>query len=290
MSTTSKEIIFQEEALQSLTKGIEQMAGVVGITLGPRGRNVGLDASYGSPTITSDGHSIANDIELSDSFKNVGVSMAKEMVSKIKEKVGDGTTTGIVLLNSLVLGGAKNIAAGASPIAIKRGMDKTLEALLKAIDAVAIPIKDRKETKNIATVSASGVTEVGEHISKGFEKVGNAGVVTIEEGKSIDTTIEIVEGMQLDQGYVSPYFCSNAEKMIVELSEPSLLITDKKIASAQEILSILQHIATTGSELLIIAEDIEGDALSTLVVNKLRGMLKIAAIKAPGFGDRRKAL
>lgn len=285
-----KEILFEEDARIALRDGIDELANVVAITLGPKGRNVGLDASWGSPTITSDGNSIAKDIELKDTFKNMGASMAKEVAAKIKEKSGDGTTTGIILLRALVQGGIKNITSGANPIAIKRGMDKMLEQLLKEIDAMSLEVKDNRDTQNIATVSASGNAEVGKKIAECFEKVGRTGIVAIEEGKGTETGIEIVDGMQFDRGYQSAYFATNAEKMIVEMANANLLITDKKISSAQEILPILQQVATTGQELLIISEEIEGDALSTLVVNKLRGTLKVAAIKAPGFGDRRKAM
>ena len=290
MSATPKEIIFAEDALNALSSGIGEIADVVAITLGPRGRNVGLQASWGSPTITSDGNSIAKDLELKDPFRNIGASMVKETAAKIKEKSGDGTTTGIVLLRALVQAGVKNIAAGANPTAIKRGMDKTLEALLKEIDAMATQVKGSEDTRNIATVSASSMSEIGDKIGECFDKVGKTGVVAIEEGKGTETAIEIVEGMQFDKGYASPYFCTNGERMIAEMTAPKILITDKKITSAQEILPILQHIASTGQELLIIADEIEGDALSTLVVNKLRGTLKVAAVKAPGFGDRRKAM
>lgn len=286
----AKEILFEEDARCALRDGIEELANVIAITLGPKGRNVGLDASFGSPVITSDGNSIAKDVELKDTFRNMGVSMGKEVAAKIKEKSGDGRTTGVVLLRALVQGGIKNIASGASPIAIKRGMDKTLEKLLQEIDALSLEIKDDRETENIATVSASGNREVGKKIAECFQKVGRSGIVTIEQGKGTEDSIEIVDGMQLERGYASAYFITNAERMLVEMENPSVLITDKKISSIQEILPILQHVASTGSELLLIADDIEGDALSTLVVNKLRGTLKIAAIKAPGFGDRRKAL
>lgn len=288
--TNPKDILFAEEALKALKTGIGQIADVVAVTLGPRGRNVGLQASWGSPTITSDGCSIAKDIELKDPFHNIGASMAKETASKIKEKSGDGTTTGIVLLRALVDAGIKNIASGANPMAIKRGMDKAVDALLKEVGGMATQITGSKETRSIAAVSASSSQEIGDKIAECFEKVGKTGVVAIEEGKGIDTAIEIVEGMQFDKGYASPYFCTNGEKMSVEFQNPYILLTDKKISSAQEILPILQHIASTGRELLIIADDIDGDALSTLVVNKLRGTLKVAAVKAPGFGDRRKAL
>jgi chaperonin GroEL len=290
MTGQAKEFRFEEDARNALRDGICNVAEAVAMTLGPRGRNVGLQASWGSPTITSDGHTIAKDIEFKDPFLNMGASMAKEVAAKIKEVSGDGTTTGILLLRALVQGGVKNIASGANPIAIKRGMDKALEYLLKQIDAMAIPIKSPKETRNIATVSASGNLEVGEKIAECFQKVGVSGVVSIEEGKGTETSIELVEGMQFDRGYVSAYFCTNAEKLLVEMTNPYILITDKKINSAQEILPILQHVAATGAELLIIADEIDGDALSTLVMNKLRGSLKVVAVKNPGFGDRRKAL
>jgi chaperonin GroEL len=286
----SKEIVFEEDARNALRDGIDKLADVVAITLGPKGRNVGLQASWGSPTITSDGNSIAKDVELKDTFVNMGVSMGKEVAAKIKEKSGDGTTTGIILLRALVQGGVKNISAGANPIAIKRGMDKALETVVKEIDGMALKVKNNQDTKNIATVSASGNQEVGQKIAECFEKVGKTGIVAIEESKGTETTIELVDGMQFDRGYLSAYFATNAEKLIVEVTNASILITDKKISSAQEILPILQHVASTGQELIIIAEEIEGDALSTLVVNKLRGTLKVAAVKAPGFGDRRKAL
>ena len=290
MSATPKDIIFEEEARNALCEGIDQLADVVAITLGPRGRNVGLQASWGSPTITNDGNSIAKDVELKNSYHNIGVSMGKEVASKIKEKSGDGTTTGIILLRALVRDGIKNIASGANPISIKRGMDKALETLLKEIDNTAIDIKSNKDTLNIATVSASGNKEVGEKIAECFEKVGKSGVVAIEEGKGTETVLEMVEGMEFDRGYLSAYFCTNAERLTVEMNQPNILVTDKKITSAQDILPILQHIASTGQELLIIADEIEGDALSTLVVNKLRGTIKVAAVKAPAFGDRRKAI
>ena len=288
--TKAKEFRFEEEARNALRDGIDQLAEVVAITLGPRGRTVGLQASFGSPIITSDGHSIAKEIELKDPFLNMGASMAKEVAAKIKEKAGDGTTTGIILLRALVQAGVKNIASGANPTSIKRGMDKALEALLQEIDAMAVQVKNSKDTQNIASVSASGNKEIGEKIAECFDKVGKEGVVSIEEGKGTETVIELVEGMQFDRGYQSAYFCTNADKLLVEMNSPLILITDKKISSAQEILPILQHVATTGAELLIIAEELDGDALSTLVINKLRGSLKVAAVKAPGFGDRRKEM
>ncbi len=288
--STPKELIFEEEARNKLREGIDQLAEVVGVTLGPKGRNVGLQSSWGAPTITNDGNSIVKDIELKDQYANMGVSLGKEIASKMKEKCGDGTTSSILLLRALVQNGVKNIASGASPINLKRGMDKALEAIVQELEKASIEIKSEKETLNIAVASASGNEAIGTMIANAVKKVGKAGVITIEEGKGTEDTIEMVEGMQFDRGYISAYFCTNPETMTVEMSEAKLLITDKKISSVQEILPILQSVASTATELLIIAEDIDGDALSTLVVNKLRGTLKVCAVKAPGFGDRRKAM
>ncbi len=288
--STPKEIIFEEEARDALLSGIKQLADVVAFTLGPKGRNVGLDKSWGAPIITNDGSSIVKDVQLKNTFENMGVAMAQEVVQKIKEKCGDGTTTGTLLLKALVEGGIKQIAAGASPISVKRGIDKAVETIVSAIEKSAIPVKTNQEIRNIATASASGNEEVGALIAQAMDKVGNKGVITIEEAKGTQTTIEIVEGMEFDRGYLSAYFCTNAEKLSVEMKHPQVLLIDKKIGSVHEILPLLQATAAAGRELLIIAEDIEGDALSTLVVNKLRGTLKVAAVKAPGFGDRRKAL
>ena len=291
MTSGPKEIIFEEAARDLLLAGIRKLADVIAFTLGPKGRNVGLEKSWGAPTITNDGSSIVKDISLENQYENMGVSIAKEVVQKLKEKCGDGTTTATVLLRALVEGGVKHVAAGASPISIKRGMDKALESVLKELEKAAIPIKGNKEIKNIATASASGNEEIGQIIAEAMEKVGKSGVITIEEAKGTETSIEIVEGMQFDRGYISAYFCTNADKMTAELTQsPQILIVDKKISNIHEILPVLSSIATTGKELLIIAEDIEADALSTLVVNKLRGTLKIAAVKAPGFGDNRKAV
>lgn len=290
MSTTPKEIIFEEEARELLLTGIKKLADVVAFTLGPKGRNVGLEKSWGAPTITNDGASIIKDIQLKDKYENMGVALAKEVVQKIKEKCGDGTTTGTLLLRSLVEAGIKLISSGASPIGVKRGIDKAVEAIVKELEKAAIPIKGREEKRNIAVVSASGNQEIGDLIAEAMEKVGNSGAITIEEGKTTETTIEIVKGMKFDRGYISPYFCTNTEKMIVEMHHAQILLVDKKISNVHELLPVLQTTATAGKELVIIAEDIEGDALSTLVVNKLRGTLKVVAIKAPGFGDRRKAM
>lgn len=291
MSSTPKEIIFEEAARDMLLAGIRKLADVVAFTLGPKGRNVGLEKSWGAPTITNDGNSIVKDISLKNQYENMGVSMAKEVVQKLKEKCGDGTTTATLLLKALAEGGIKQVAAGASPIGVKRGMDKALDAIVKEIEKTALPIKNSKETKNIATASSSGNEEIGRMIAEAMEKVGKSGVITIEEAKGMDTTIELVEGMQFDRGYISAYFCTNMDKLIVEMNQnPQVLIVDKKINNVHEILPILSSVATAGKELLIIAEDVESDALSTLVVNKLRGTLKVVAVKAPGFGDRRKAM
>lgn len=290
MSSTPKELIFEEEARKKLREGIDKLAEVVGVTLGPKGRNVGLQTSFGAPTITSDGNSIVKEVELKDQYANMGIALGKEVADKIKEHSGDGTTRGIILLQALVSGGVKNIASGASPINIKRGMEKAVDHVLKAIDKVSIKIEKEGDIASIAQASASGDQEVGRLISEAFKKVGKQGVVAIEEAKGTSTSIETVEGMQLDRGYLSSYFCTNTDTMTISMTNPKILITDRKISSIHEIMNILQTIATTAQELLIIADDIEGDALSTLVVNKMRGTLKVAAIKAPGFGDRRKAL
>jgi chaperonin GroEL len=290
MTGTPREILFEEDARQKLREGIDQLADIVAVTLGPKGRNVGLQAPYGAPVITNDGNSIVKDVELKDQYANMGVSMGKEVASKMKEKCGDGTTTSIVLLRALVQNGVKIVSSGSSPILVKRGMEKACDAIVEALSKQAIPIKNEKETLNIAIASASGNKDIGAIIAEAFHKVGKSGVISIEEGKGTDTSLEMVEGMQFDRGYASSYFCTNAEKMTVEMNQPKILITDKKISSVQEILTILQSVATTASELLIIADDIDGDALSTLVINRLRGTLKVCAVKAPGFGDRRKAM
>lgn len=288
--TQAKEIIFEEEALNYLAKGINKLANVVRSTLGPKGKNVGLERSYGAPQITNDGNSIVKEVELKDQYEQMGVEMAKEVAAKIKDKCGDGTTTGTLLLDALVQEGTKYVVAGASPISLKRGMEKAVEAVVSELERKAIPVKSQEEIKNIATVSASGNQDIGNFIAQAIEKVGREGVVTIEEAKGTETIIETVDGMQFDRGYISAYFCTQQDKMIVEMENPVILVTDKKISSIQEILTVLQGIATSGQELLIICDDLEADALATLVVNKLRGILKVAAVKAPGFGDRRKAM
>lgn len=290
MSSDAKEIIFDIEAREKLLAGINKLADVVGVTLGPKGRNIGLDKSWGVPTVTNDGSSIVKEISLKDQFENMGVAMGQEVVSKIKEKSGDGTTTGVLLLRAIVRNGIKNIASGANPMGVKRGIDKAVEVLLAAIEKMAVPVKTQQEIRNVAVVSAGGDIEVGDMIAEAMDKVGRTGVITIEEGKGTETTVEVVEGMRFDRGYISPYFCTNAEHLTADMENPYILFVDKKVSSIHELIPILQSVATSGKELLIVAEDVEAEALSTLVVNKLRGSLKIAAVKAPGFGDRRKAM
>lgn len=290
MTANAKEILFEEEARQKLALGLKKLAEVVACTLGPKGRNVGLEKSWGAPAITNDGSTIVKDFALPDTFENMGVSIAKEVVQKIKEQCGDGTTTGTLLLNSLVEQGLKYISAGASPILLKRGIDKAINLLIEELEKMAIPVKKQQEIINIATVSASANEEIGQTIGKAIEKVGREGVITIEEAKGTETTVEVVEGMQFDRGYISPYFCTNMDKMIAEMQDALLLLVDKKISSIHDLIPLLQTLASTGKELLIIADDLEGEVLSTLVVNRLRGILKVAAVKAPGFGDRKKAL
>ncbi len=290
MSATPKEIIFEEAARDYLLKGIDQLADVVAFTLGPKGRNVGLEKSWGAPTVTNDGNSIVKDVELENVYENMGVSIAKQVVQELKEKCGDGTTTGTLLLRALTQAGVRRIAAGASPIHVKRGMEKAVAAVVAELEKTSIEVKSSGEIRSIARVSASDNEEIGNTIADAMEKVGGSGVITIEEAKGTDTTIEIVEGMQFDRGYISAYFCTNGENLTIEQQNPKILVVDKKINSIHEVLPLLQSTAAAGQELLIIAEDLEGDALSTLVVNKLRGTLKIAAVKAPGFGDRRKAM
>lgn len=288
--TTPKEIIFAEDARGKLKAGIDKLADLAAISLGPKGHNVGLGSLVGSPTITNDGNTIMKEVELKDQFENMGVSLGQGVVEKIKDVCGDGTTTGIVIYRDLIRNGLKNIAAGSSPMRIKKGMEKALSSILKHLDAHAEKISDASQTAAIATVSASGDKNIGNIIADSFAKAGKEGVITIEESKTTETHIELVEGMALDRGYISPYFCTNAEKMTAELTNPKILITDKKMSTIQDILSIVQNTAASGAEMLIIADDIEGEVLSTLVINKLRGTIKIAAIKAPGFGDNRKAM
>lgn len=289
MSDT-KELIFKEEARTKLKEGIDILADIAGVTLGPKGQNIGLDTGRGAPKITNDGNSVIKDIDVSDQYVNMGISMGKEVASKIKETSGDGTTAGILLLRAIVAGGIKHIVSGASPILIKRGIEQGVKSVLETLEKSVHEVKTDKEIEDIATVSASGSRDIGRLISEAIKKVGRHGVITVEEGKTTENYIDMREGMQFDKGYASSYFCTDQEKMRVLLSDASVLITDKKINSIQEILPLLQQTAAAGKTLLIIADDIEGDALSTLVVNVLRGTLKVCAVKAPGFGDKRKEM
>ena len=287
--TDPKELIFDDMARTKLASGIEKLSNAIKHTLGPNGRNTGVESSFGSPKITSDSSSIVTDIDLKDQYENMGASLCKEVAEKMKASCGDGTTTAILLLSELVKQGMKNIAAGTSPIELKRDMDNAVTHLTQALDKLSIPVKNKEEILHIATVSASGDASIGKMIADAIEQVGPQGVITIEAGKGTETKMKLVEGMDLDRGFLSPYFCTNLEKMTVELSQVLILVTDKKISTIHEILPLLQHATTIGASLFIVAEDIEGDALATLVVNKLRGSLKVAAIKAPGFGNRRRA-
>ncbi|MFH1239140.1 MAG: chaperonin GroEL, partial [bacterium] len=285
----AKQIKYHDDARQALMKGVDSLANAVKITLGPKGRNVILDKKFGSPTITNDGVTIAKDIELEDPFENMGAQLVKEVASKTNDIAGDGTTTATVLAQSIMKQGLKNITAGANPMHIRIGIEKAVKAVVEELKKISKPVKTKEETAQIAAISANS-KELGQYIADAMEKVGKDGVITIEEGKSAETTLEVVEGMQFDRGYISPYFVTDAERMEAVLDEPYFLITDKKLSVMQDLLPVLEKIAQTGRPFLIIAEDVEGEALATLVVNKLRGTLKVAAVKAPGFGDRRKEM
>ncbi|EIQ8987616.1 chaperonin GroEL [Campylobacter coli] len=285
-----KEIIFSDEARNKLYEGVKKLNDAVKVTMGPRGRNVLIQKSFGAPSITKDGVSVAKEVELKDSLENMGASLVREVASKTADQAGDGTTTATVLAHAIFKEGLRNITAGANPIEVKRGMDKACEAIVAELKKLSREVKDKKEIAQVATISANSDEKIGNLIADAMEKVGKDGVITVEEAKSINDELNVVEGMQFDRGYLSPYFITNAEKMTVELSNPYILLFDKKIANLKDLLPVLEQIQKTGKPLLIIAEDIEGEALATLVVNKLRGVLNISAVKAPGFGDRRKAM
>lgn len=286
----AKEIIFSDEARNKLYEGVKKLNDAVKVTMGPRGRNVLIQKSFGAPSITKDGVSVAKEVELKDSLENMGASLVREVASKTADQAGDGTTTATVLAHAIFKEGLRNITAGANPIEVKRGMDKACETIVAELKKLSREVKDKKEIAQVATISANSDEKIGNLIADAMEKVGKDGVITVEEAKSINDELNVVEGMQFDRGYLSPYFITNAEKMIVELSSPYILLFDKKIANLKDLLPVLEQIQKTGKPLLIIAEDIEGEALATLVVNKLRGVLNISAVKAPGFGDRRKAM
>ncbi|MFH1449399.1 MAG: chaperonin GroEL [bacterium] len=286
----AKQIALSEEARKSLQRGVNTLAEAVRITLGPKGRNVILDKKFGSPIITNDGVTIAKEIELEDPYENMGAQLVKEVATKTQDVAGDGTTTGTVLAQAIIREGLKNVTAGADPMVLKKGIEKAVSRVVEEIKAMSKSIKNKEEIAQVATISSNNDREIGELIAEAMEKVGKDGVITIEEAKSIDTTLEVVEGMQFDRGYSSPYFVTNAEKMEAVLEDPYILIYDKKISSMKDLLPLLEKIVQVGKPLLIIAEEVEGEALATLVVNKIRGTLNCIAVKAPGFGDRRKAM
>ena len=286
----AKQVHFGSDARDRMLRGVDILANAVKVTLGPKGRNVVLDKSYGAPRITKDGVTVAKDIELEDKFENMGAQMLREVASKTNDKAGDGTTTATILAQAIVREGVKYVTAGMNPMDLKRGVDMAVETAVKDITARAKKVKSSDEIAQVGTISSNGDALIGNMIAKAMQKVGNAGVITVEEAKTAETEIDIVEGMQFDRGYLSPYFTTNADKMTVELDDPYILIHEKKLSSLQAMLPVLEAVIQTGKPLLIIAEDVEGEALATLVVNKLRGGLKVAAVKAPGFGDRRKAM
>ena len=286
----AKDVRFGNDARQRMLRGVDILADAVKVTLGPKGRNVVLDKSYGAPRITKDGVTVAKEIELSDKFENMGAQMVREVASKTSDVAGDGTTTATVLAQAIVREGAKAVAAGMNPMDLKRGIDKAVSAVVEELKKRTKKITTPAETAQVGAIAANGETEIGKMISEAMQKVGNEGVITVEEAKGIQTELEVVEGMQFDRGYVSPYFITNAEKMVAELADPYILIHEKKLSNLQPMLPLLESIVQSGKPLLIVAEDVEGEALATLVVNKLRGGLKVAAVKAPGFGDRRKAM
>jgi chaperonin GroEL len=286
----AKDVKFSTEARERMLRGVDTLANAVKVTLGPKGRNVVIEKSFGAPRITKDGVTVAKEIELEDKFENMGAQMVREVASKTNDLAGDGTTTATVLAQAIVKEGAKSVAAGMNPMDLKRGIDLAVEAIVSDLKAHAKKVTSNDEIAQVGTISANGDSEIGRFLAEAMQKVGNEGVITVEEAKSLDTELEVVEGMQFDRGYVSPYFVTNAEKMKVELEDPYILIHEKKLSGLQTMLPLLEAVVQTGKPLLIVAEDVEGEALATLVVNKLRGGLKIAAVKAPGFGDRRKAM
>src|SRR5690242_10270546 len=286
----AKEVKFHGEARERMLRGVDILANAVKVTLGPKGRNVVLDKSFGAPRITKDGVTVAKEIELSDKFENMGAQMVKEVASKTSDQAGDGTTTATVLAQAIVREGTKAVAAGLNPMDLKRGIDLAVESVVGDLKSRSKKVSTNEEIAQVGTISANGERDIGEMIAQAMQRVGNEGVITVEEAKSRETELDVVEGMQFDRGYVSPYFVTNAEKMRAELEDPYILIHEKKLSGLQTMLPLLEAVIQTGKPLLIVAEDVEGEALATLVVNKLRGGLKVAAVKAPGFGDRRKAM
>ncbi len=286
----AKEVKFSVDARDRMLRGVDILANAVKVTLGPKGRNVVLDKSFGAPRITKDGVTVAKEIELEDKFENMGAQMVREVASKTSDIAGDGTTTATVLAAAIVREGSKAVAAGMNPMDLKRGIDLAVEAVVEELKKNSKKVTSNAEIAQVGTISANGDKEIGDYLAKAMEKVGNEGVITVEEAKSLETELDVVEGMQFDRGYISPYFITNADKMRVEMEDPYILINEKKLSALNELLPLLEAVVQTGKPLLIVAEDVEGEALATLVVNKLRGGLKVAAVKAPGFGDRRKAM
>ena len=286
----AKELQFDTDARSKLKRGVDQLAEAVKVTLGPKGRNVVIDKKFGSPTVTKDGVTVAKEVELSDPIENMGAQMVKEVATKTSDLAGDGTTTATVLAQAIFREGLKNVTAGANPMELKRGIDRAVEAVVEQLKSLSVPSAGKKEIAQVGTISANNDKEIGNLIAEAMEKVGKDGVITVEEAKGLETTLETVDGMQFDRGYLSPYFVTDPEKMEAVLDDPYILIHDKKISAMKELLPVLEKVAQSGRPLLIIAEDVEGEALATLVVNKLRGTLKVCAVKAPGFGDRRKEM
>jgi chaperonin GroEL len=286
----AKELLFNTDARAKLKKGVDHLAEAVKVTLGPKGRNVVIDKKFGSPTVTKDGVTVAKEVELSDPIENMGAQMVKEVATKTSDLAGDGTTTATVLAQAIYREGLKNVTAGANPMELKRGIERAVEAVVEQLKTLSVPSAGKREIAQVGTISANNDKEIGNLIAEAMEKVGKDGVITVEEAKGLETTLETVEGMQFDRGYLSPYFVTDPEKMEAVLDDPYILIHDKKISAMKELLPLLEKVAQSGKPLLIIAEDVEGEALATLVVNKLRGTLKVASVKAPGFGDRRKEM
>ena len=286
----AKQLLFDETARRSLEKGVDTLANTVRVTLGPRGRTVVLEKKWGAPTVTTDGVTIAKEIDLDDPYENMGAQMVKEVATKTSDIAGDGTTTATILAQLILKEGLKNVAAGANPMELKRGIEKAVQALLAELEKLSKPVKGTKEIAQVGTISAHGDETVGQLLADAMDKVGREGVITVDEAKGMETSLDVVEGMQFDRGYLSPYFITDAENMTVDLEDPYILINEKKISAMKDLLPLLEKISRSGKSLLIIAEDVDGEALATLVVNKLRGVLKVAAVKAPGYGDRRKAM
>ncbi|MCA3833252.1 MAG: chaperonin GroEL, partial [Burkholderia sp.] len=286
----AKEIIFSDIARSKLTEGVNILANAVKVTLGPKGRNVVLERSFGAPVVTKDGVSVAKEIELADKLQNIGAQLVKEVASRTSDAAGDGTTTATVLAQAIVREGQKYVAAGLNPLDLKRGIDKAVAAAVDELKKISKPTTTSKEIAQVATISANGEESIGQRIAEAIDRVGKEGVITVEDGKSLADELDVVEGLQFDRGYLSPYFINNPDKQIAEIESPYILLHDKKISNIRDLLPVLEQVAKSGRPLLIIAEDVEGEALATLVVNNIRGILKTVAVKAPGFGDRRKAL